>query len=589
MSAPEDWRNRPFLQPLAVALVSIVLVLLFFAMAAMGIRRVEQTLLAVMEGRGKNIIEGVIGISRDKFEHVLAIESQVSATALDLSGLEAGFSVQESLAWNLINLGREIDRQVNIGGLTTEKLKKWAAVEHIGAIAILDGNGQVLLQSQAISASLLARAKPLFDGSRELIVNLFEAGDKGFSGLIGLRRKAGEGVVLLAFSENGLRFWGAKTAIQEAVEEAGWRQGVRYFGVSDKQGHVIASAGDTSWESSAAKYSTAGLAADSSRKVVSRRIQEKALSVFEVAVPFRMTGAISGIARVGLETESVDQVLAENRKFIFLSMGFMLAIGLFAMWLLYKTQNRHLVRTQEMREKLHQAERLSSLGQLAAGVAHEIRNPLNAISMATQRLQRGYRDNQAGRTKSDFLQLFGIIRDEIRRLNGIVEEFLNLSRKTSLILRPQSVSGLLERILTLVGEEANSRSIKIHTSWKCPADTVRMDADKMQQAFFNLIKNAFESISGNGTLSISTNCDGIDRLRITVKDSGTGITPAELNEIFSPEYTTKEKGLGLGLPIAHEIIRAHGGEVRIQSIPGQGTVFEILLPLAHNRQKGPLL
>ena len=122
LSAPKDWRNRPFLQPLAVALVSIVFVLLFFAMAAMGIRRVEQTLLTVMEDRGKNIIESVIGVSRDKFEHVLAIESQVSATALDLSGLEAGFSVQESLAWNLINIGREVDRKENSGGLAMEKL-----------------------------------------------------------------------------------------------------------------------------------------------------------------------------------------------------------------------------------------------------------------------------------------------------------------------------------------------------------------------------------------------------------------------------------------------------------------------------------
>ena len=395
--------------------------------------------------------------------------------------------------------------------------------------------------------------------------------------------------MLLAFSGDDLRFWGAKTAIQEAVEEVGWRQGVRYFGVSDTQGHVLASAGDASWESSAARYPPANVATDGSQKPLSRRIKGEHLNVFEVAAPFRMDNEIFGLARVGLETEGVDQVLAENRKFIYLSMSFMIGIGLFAMWLLYKTQNRHLVRTQKMKEKLQQAERLSSLGQLAAGVAHEIRNPLNAISMATQRLQRGYKNEQSDKTKGDFFRLFSIIRDEIRRLNGIVEEFLTLSRKTNLNLKPQSVSNLLERIVTLVGEEVNSKNIQIQTRWKCPADTIRMDADKMQQAFLNLIKNAIESIPDGGTITISTDSVGRDHLSITIKDTGAGIASADIKKIFNPEYTTKEKGLGLGLPIAYEIIRAQGGTVQVQSDPGQGAVFEILLPLAHKPQKDRIL
>lgn len=584
-----NWRNRPFLQPLAVALVCMVFVILFFAMAAMGIRRVEQALLAVMEGKGENIIEGVIGVSRDKFQHVLAIEKQVAATSLDLAGLETGFSVKESLAWNLINLGRAIDREENDGALPVEKLKALAAVEHIGVIAIFDKNGEAVFQSRLIPESLRIQAKPLFEGSRELIVGLFEAGDKGFNGLIGLRRQAGEGIVLLAFSGADLRFWSAKTAIQEAVEGVGWRQGVLYFGVSDTQGHVLASAGDTTRESAIERYPPANGVTNGSKKPVSRRIKGDHLNVFEVTAPFRMDNQIFGLARVGLETEGVDQVLAENRKSIYLSMGFIIGIGLFAMWLLYKTQNRHLVRTQKMKEKLQQAERLSSLGQLAAGVAHEIRNPLNAISMATQRLQREDRDEQADKTKSDFFHLLGIIRDEIRRLNGVVEEFLTLSRKTNLNLSPHSISNLLERIIALVGEEANSKNIQIQTRWKCTEDTIRMDADKMQQALLNLIKNALESISGTGTITISTDSVDRDHLSLTIKDTGAGILPSDAKKIFNPEFTTKEKGLGLGLPIAYEIIRAQGGTLQVQSDPGQGATFEILLPLGHKLRKDRIL
>ncbi|RLB90407.1 MAG: PAS domain-containing sensor histidine kinase, partial [Deltaproteobacteria bacterium] len=220
---------------------------------------------------------------------------------------------------------------------------------------------------------------------------------------------------------------------------------------------------------------------------------------------------------------------------------------------------------------------LSARGQLGAGVAHEIRNPLNAIGMASQSLQAEYLPADT-KEREEFSRLTGIVRDEVRRLNGIIEEFLTFSRSRRLKLRRSSITELLQKVVDIMKEEAESRQITINTRWgKSPA-MVRMDADKVQQALLNIIKNAMESTSGAGKITVSVEPREKDQVIVNITDTGSGIAPEEIDRIFDPGYTTKEKGLGLGLPLAYEIIRAHGGEVRIQSNKGSGTTFEITLP-----------
>jgi signal transduction histidine kinase len=278
----------------------------------------------------------------------------------------------------------------------------------------------------------------------------------------------------------------------------------------------------------------------------------------------------------------VDELLSENRRHIFVSMGLMIGMGLMAMWFLYKNQNRHLRRIQNLSNRLHQTERLSSMGQLAAEVAHEIRNPLNAVSLAVQRIQREY-SPAAIEDQKEFKNLIRTVRQEIRRLDVTIEDFLSLSRGGRLDLRPLAVVDLLKSVLLLVQAEADSKGIRVETSWQAPGTIAVMDENRMRQALLNLVKNAFESMNGGGTLTVSVKSRPHNRTGIEIADTGTGILPANLELIFNPDYTTKEKGLGLGLSIALQIIRAHGGELNVQSQPGQGTTFEILLPLRTER------
>jgi len=274
----------------------------------------------------------------------------------------------------------------------------------------------------------------------------------------------------------------------------------------------------------------------------------------------------------------MDKIISENRQNIFIFMLLVVVIALLSMLLLYHDQNRHLAGIIDMERRLEKAERLSSLGQLAAGVAHEIRNPLNAISMATQRLKRDYIPSDEVKDQ-EFQNLSGVIRDEIRRLNAIIEEFLSFSKSRRLEFSDFSVTEVLQKIVSLISEEAKSRGITLETKWRLSPAVIPMDINKLQQAFLNFIKNAMESITDQGIITIAVDKESKNYILVSISDTGCGMTSEEIDKIFSPEYTTKEKGLGLGIPLAMEIIRGHGGDVRVISRHGEGTTFEIILPL----------
>jgi signal transduction histidine kinase len=178
----------------------------------------------------------------------------------------------------------------------------------------------------------------------------------------------------------------------------------------------------------------------------------------------------------------------------------------------------------------------------------------------------------------DFQNLSSVIRDEIKRLNGIIEEFLSFSKSRRLELSEFSVVEVLQKIVSLIREEASARGITIETRWRQIPAIIPMDINKLQQSFLNLIKNAMEAMPAEGKITITVDKEGKNYIVVSISDTGCGMTAEEIERIFSPEYTTKEKGLGLGIPLASEIIKGHGGEIRVISRRGDGTTFEVVLP-----------
>ncbi len=565
--------SRPLIQPIAVALVSIVFIGLILFMGVMNLRTIDRTLIGFLESRGLGVINVVERLAQENINTLLQAQQRHENIFVPLA--QDAFSPQRLLITSLVGIGREVDKNWKADRLSEDGLRRMAAEKGLWMVAVLDKRGRAVFQSRPLPASMVGP-----QGSEHVTIEvLSRLNDQKKLSFIALRRPDGSGTITIALDPKGAWHWGLKVAIEKAIGELGavQRQNLQYLVVMDREREVLGSIGPVPKSWGAADPRVADLLAGR-RAFDSRKTVWRGRNILDLAVPVTLNNRIMGLARIGLDRTGSDRILQENIRNLLIFMAFIVAITLLAMGLLYFNQNRHMARLVEVTRQLEKAERLSALGQLAAGVAHEIRNPLNAISMASQRLKREYLPEDPDKIK-DFGILTGVIRDEIRRLNGIIEEFLTFSKSRRLELRAYSVCEVLQKIVNLVREEAVARGVSVETRWGQDPLIIPMDVDKLQQAMLNFVKNAMESIAGPGTVTISAALRGKERLVIVVSDTGCGMTPEEVERIFNPEYTTKEKGLGLGMTLAHEIIRGHGGEIRVTSEVGVGTTVEVALPV----------
>jgi len=477
----------------------------------------------------------------------------------------------------LRNVAIEVDKKWKADRLSGAYLKTLAAQKKLWLIAVLNERGDVVFQNRPFPAKSDRKNISEENGGRVGNALLRQLVTRKIP-FVELQRLDGSGSIIVALDRDGQRYWATKVSIEKVIEELGEAQGqnLMYIVIVDRNEAIFGSVGKMpeKWDRSDIHMSKV---LSGAKSVVSRKINHQGKSLLDIAAPLYLDGKMTGVVRLGLDREGMDKIIEENKRNISIFMIVIVLITLLSMWILYRNQNKHLAGIVEMERRLEKAERLSALGQLAAGVAHEIRNPLNAISMASQRLKREFMPADNEKNK-EFQSFTSVIRDEIRRLNGIIEEFLTFSKSRRLELHEYPVADVLQKIVSLIHEEATSKGIILETRFSDNPAIIPMDVDKLQQAFLNFIKNAMESISGNGSIVISVEPSGKGRISIKISDTGCGMTAEEVERIFNPEYTTKEKGLGLGLPLAHEIIRGHGGEIRVFSQQGSGTTFEIILP-----------
>lgn len=576
------WQERTrsyegrFLQPIAVAIFCTVFIGLILIMGIIDLQRSTRILVGFMENQGLRIIGVVERLSQENLNALIQAYQRDSGGTY-VPRTDETLLPQKSLTAALVDIGREIDNEWKAGRISEEYLGKYAHEKDLWYIALLDRRGKVVYQSRFLSAELIGGRDSDVLKKEEINVDLFNRlGKQKKIGFVALRRKDGSGTVVIALDRDGQKFWGMKVSIEKALERLGQGQGLVYIAIMDERDIFLGSQGQLpeKWEKGNLHIEEifAG-----TKKFESRQIFSHDKKILEIVAPIYLFDKVAGVVRLGLDREGTDEILAENRRNIIFFMASIILITLLSMWILYRNQNRHLAGIVEMERQLEKAERLSALGQLAAGVAHEIRNPLNAISMASQRLKREFMPGDEEKIK-EFQILASVIRDEIRRLDGIIEEFLTFSKSRRLELHDYPVREVLQKIVNLIKEEAALKGITIETRYHHEPAIIPMDVDKLQQALLNFVKNAMESISGAGNIIISVNTAGKDRVSIRVSDNGCGMTSQEIERIFNPEYTTKEKGLGLGLPLAHEIIRGHGGAISVVSQQGGGTTFEIMLP-----------
>jgi len=298
--------------------------------------------------------------------------------------------------------------------------------------------------------------------------------------------------------------------------------------------------------------------------------------IFQVVRPLSLDGSRLGLLRVALSTAPMERVWREDLRSAVVLGAVLLLAGALGMGAIFYIQHRHLREVRGLEAEVEQRERLSALGNLAAAVAHEVRNPLNAISVGLQRLREEFRPpaNQA-----EYARFVDLMQGEVKRLNGIVEESLSLARPISLKPEPVRVGELLQEVAALLQADADARGVRLSLAVPRDLPAARLDRDSVRQVVLNLILNGLEAMPGGGTLSVSASALR-DSLILTVEDTGDGIPADLLPRIFEPYVTTKTRGMGLGLPIARRIVEAHGGRIEVGTEPGHGSRFTIALPVS---------
>jgi two-component system, sporulation sensor kinase E len=244
---------------------------------------------------------------------------------------------------------------------------------------------------------------------------------------------------------------------------------------------------------------------------------------------------------------------------------------------------RDITQTRKLTEEKIESERVTALTLLAAGVAHELGNPLNSLTIHLQLMERRLKKLNA-KDAPRLLEMLGVAQSEIKRLDFIIGQFLAAIRPTQPQLQRVQLNGLIEESVKFLAPELKQSKIMTRLDLTPALPMMPLDANQMKQAFYNLIRNACQAMPDGGTLSIvSTATD--HEVRLIFADTGKGITAVNMSNMFQPFFTTRKSGTGLGLLIVRRIIREHGGEIELESREGEGTKVTIYLPLVEKKMR----
>jgi len=425
--------------------------------------------------------------------------------------------------------------------------------------------------------------QPLLEGKTSYAILRSEKRETGQMDYlaVAVARKAGEGILAVQADDADIRFFRRRVILQGLIEEWRGKGETKYLTIQGEDLEVWA---DTNPQKVGKREENVFvrqlLQAGAKRQAAQT---QRMPGLFEVAKVVVLDKENRGVIRVGLSTARVEQIIDADRRNILLFSLLLLVFGGVGITFIYRMEDRHLSRVREMEEKIYQSEKLTSLANLAAGVAHEIRNPLNAIGMAIQRLQREFSPERP-ELREEYHRFTDVLRSEVGRVNEIIEQFLFFARPVRLDLQPVQIGDLLRDLFLLCREPAEQQKVFLEEEIESNLPILQVDRQRIQEALWNLINNGLQAMPEGGRLRLMANLHGGREVLIRIADTGEGIAPENLRKIFDYYFTTKEKGMGLGLPLAHKIIREHGGSIEVQSAVGRGTTFRVSLPVPGEKE-----
>jgi len=302
-------------------------------------------------------------------------------------------------------------------------------------------------------------------------------------------------------------------------------------------------------------------------------------------VPFRQenklgerTGEIMGVIEVVQDlSEDLEAIIRLQARVIILSLAIMAVLFVILSLIVVRANRIMAERAAErlrLEEQLNEAQRLASLGKMVAAVSHEIKNPLGIVRSTAEIL-----GNRIGKVAPGNERLANIIVEETSRLDSIVREFLDFARPRDLVKKAGSLNGVVERLIRFMEPELQAKEVQVELALDPDLPEIFFDSEQIYQVLFNIAFNAIQAMPEGGGLQVVTGMADREQAFISVQDTGIGIAPEKLEQIFTPFYTDKNRGTGLGLTIAKSIVEKHQGTIEVSSASGTGSTFRILLPV----------
>ena len=569
-----------------LGIFSGILLVILIINGLLEINRTQKGFYLLLEREATVLIQHFEKNIQDALTSLEWMESEPGKVSLNAPVSGLSFGLEDSVAEYLLEAIHRVDQIDREKPLTPSDFQYLIDQYHITSIEIYDSKGKSLRgwPSPFSPPEKRRMLHELIEKKQPVAIDLLDKPlSEGQLFSMAVWRRTNSEIVALYLNGEQLKRLLRQFAIQRTISDIGLREGILYISIQDTSLNIIANTESTligrREEDPFLRNSLQG------KGVLFRHFQSsEGEEIFEVVKSFSLRDKPMGLIRVGYTPEEIQPVLSQIRKNVFLSVFFFLILGISAITLIWVNQNRHLRKMKEMEDRIQLAERISSLGHLAAGVAHEIRNPLNAIGMGLQRLKREFLPPDESK-REEYISFTELILKEVRRVNGIIEQFLTLSRPFQLTLKESSLQDLLNHLVTLFREEASSLGITLEAEIPPDLPLIKIDPEKLTQALINIMKNGMQAMGQGGTLRIETKSLK-DRVEVTISDSGSGIPPDRMEKIFNYYYTTKEKGVGLGLPIAHRIIEAHEGHLKIESRVGVGTKVTVTLPVEKRNEAG---
>ncbi|MBI5605347.1 MAG: hypothetical protein HY879_18595 [Deltaproteobacteria bacterium] len=584
------------------------------------IQRTRSQLFNILETEALLVIKGLEKNSGNLMAALTQDQSSLIAPGL-IEKSEESLGIEDLLIERLINLALQLDQEDSRKAFDSRALK-----DRVGQLGVRQ---VFFLKSDSRDSAWDAFPAPLrsgvpffhkvLSGQDRLAVFRGEGPlHRTLPLAVAVARRFSQGAILIVLSFDEYAFLSRQIIIQGFLEDFSGKGNIAYLNVEESGGKIIARTGegflagrDLTFERTVIRSGDSGLF----------WIKGKDGEFLEILRPFRPSGKDSGWIRLGLSLKEINPIIEQARRQTIMMSLILLGLGLAGLFFIFRLQGRHLQRMREMEDQIRLKEELSAMGQLAAGVAHEIKNPLNAISLVVQRLEKEFVQAEPEEQK-EYEKFTRIVRSEIDRVNRIIGQFLMMARPPAIRMEEQSVVDILNYVLEVMEEEFRQKGIRVIKTWDDQLPLIPLDRFQLTQAFINIFNNALEAMPEGGEVRLDVKCVqrsafGVRReketsvhsvrssefgvrsgketgskritqhselhgdfMEISVADTGKGIPPEGLKKIFAPYYTTKEKGVGLGLAITQKIVQAHEGTLEVQSRENKGTTVVVRLPVS---------